>query len=92
VREDSSQSKQVKLNFINSKIFYWSEFKIFWDLQKKMPQSINKNQNSTITPTVGITTAPPVKTISPALIEQLKPGGTIVYKDLNGTSQTLIIN
>ena len=30
---------------------------------------------------------PPVKTIPPALIEQLKPGGTIVYKDLNRTSQ-----
>ncbi len=35
---------------------------------------------------------PPMKTIPPALIEQLKPGGTIVYKDLNRTSQTLIIN
>ena len=35
---------------------------------------------------------PPMKTIPPALIEQLKPGGTIAYKDLNRTSQIFKVN
>jgi len=35
---------------------------------------------------------PPVKTIPLVLIEQLKPGGTIVYKDINRTSQTFKVN
>ena len=35
---------------------------------------------------------PPMKTIPPALIEQLKPGGTIVYKQIDGSSKTLIVN